>query len=207
MLIPAQKVGAIIGHKGERVKRLCEETRACVRIIGGHLCAAEQAVIIFGREQLDEPLPPAMDALLRVYQQTINNDSLDVGPDNVIVRQILAPSEQAASLIGEHGVMINSIMEASQTDIRVLGNELPSDLIDTLLKWIPSNDEELRLRLSSRSTATPHASVAAFASAPVSHTAPWLGKFIAFEPFNVGGFDWAIYFYPDGKSGEDGMLK
>ncbi|ONM25288.1 hypothetical protein ZEAMMB73_Zm00001d006861 [Zea mays] len=40
------------------------------------------------------------------------------------------------------------------------GNELPSDLIDTLLKWIPSNDEELRLRLSSRSTATPHASVA-----------------------------------------------
>ncbi|CAO1941717.1 unnamed protein product [Urochloa humidicola] len=27
------------------------------------------------------------------------------------------------------------------------GNELPSDLIDTLLKWIPSNDEELRLRL------------------------------------------------------------
>ncbi|KAL5675714.1 hypothetical protein ACJX0J_011845, partial [Zea mays] len=203
MLIPAQKVGAIIGHKGERVRRLCEETRACVRIIGGHLCEAEQAVIIFGREQLDEPLPPAMDALLRVYQQTINNDSLDVGPDNVIVRQILAPSEQAASLIGEHGVMINSIMEASQTVIRVLGNELPSDLIDTLLKWIPSNDEELRLRLSSRSTATPHASVAAFASAPVSHTAPWLGKFIAFEPFNVGGFDWAIYFYPDGKSGED----
>eukprot|EP00267_Zea_mays_P055732 XP_020409116.1 uncharacterized protein LOC100383485 isoform X3 [Zea mays] len=87
------------------------------------------------------------------------------------------------------------------------GNELPSDLIDTLLKWIPSNDEELRLRLSSRSTATPHASVAASASAPVSHTAPWLGKFIASEPFNVGGFDWAIYFYPDGKSGEDGMLK
>ncbi|ONM24218.1 Formin-like protein 5 [Zea mays] len=27
------------------------------------------------------------------------------------------------------------------------GNELPSDLIDTLLKWIPSNEEELRLRL------------------------------------------------------------
>lgn len=27
------------------------------------------------------------------------------------------------------------------------GNELPSDLIETLLKWTPSNDEELRLRL------------------------------------------------------------
>jgi speckle-type POZ protein len=31
-----------------------------------------------------------------------------------------------------------------------------------------------------------------------------VGKFIASESFNVGGFDWAIYFYPDGKSGEDG---
>ncbi|ONM16694.1 Flowering locus K homology domain [Zea mays] len=132
MLIPAQKVGAIIGHKGERVRRLCEETRACVRIIGGHLCEAEQAVIIFGREQLDEPLPPAMDALLRVYQQTINNDSLDVGPDNVIVRQILAPSEQAASLIGEHGVMINSIMEASQTVIRVLASLVTLDIMTLL---------------------------------------------------------------------------
>jgi poly(rC)-binding protein 2/3/4 len=40
----------------------------------------------------------------------------------VIVRQILAPSEQAASLIGEHGMMINSIMKASQTYIHVLGN-------------------------------------------------------------------------------------
>ncbi|KAG0549534.1 hypothetical protein BDA96_01G263900 [Sorghum bicolor] len=63
-----------------------------------------------------------MDALLRVYQQTINDESLDVGSDGVIVRRILVPSEQAESLIGEHGVMINSIMEASQTDIRVLGN-------------------------------------------------------------------------------------
>ncbi|PWZ26911.1 BTB/POZ and MATH domain-containing protein 1 [Zea mays] len=88
--------------------------------------------------------------------------------------------------------------------VAIGGNELPSDLIDTLLKWISSNDEELRLRLSSHSTATLHASAAASASAPVSHTAPWLGKFISSESFNVGGFDWAIYFYPNGKSGEDG---
>jgi hypothetical protein len=44
MLIPAQRVGAIIGHRGERVRRLCEETKACVRIIGAHLCAAEHVV-------------------------------------------------------------------------------------------------------------------------------------------------------------------
>ncbi|KAL6883624.1 hypothetical protein ACP4OV_011038 [Aristida adscensionis] len=120
MLIPAHKVGAVIGHKGERVRRLCEETKACIRVIGGHLCAAERAVMVFAKEQPDEPVPPAVDALLRVYQQTINDDGLDMGSNSTIVIQILTPSEQAASLIGEQGAVINSIMEASQTTIRVL---------------------------------------------------------------------------------------
>ncbi|KAF1878602.1 hypothetical protein Lal_00047272 [Lupinus albus] len=30
-----------------------------------------------------------------------------------------------------------------------------------------------------------------------------IGKYIASETFSVGGYDWAIYFYPDGKSTED----
>lgn len=30
-----------------------------------------------------------------------------------------------------------------------------------------------------------------------------IGKSISSETFNVGGYDWAIYFYPDGKSKED----
>lgn len=72
------------------------------------------------------PLPPAMDALLRVYQQVINDDALDVGSNSTIVTRILAPSEQAASLIGEQGAKISSIMQASQTNIRVLGNFLIS---------------------------------------------------------------------------------
>lgn len=65
-----------------------------------------------------------MDALLRVYQQIIKDDALDAGPNSMIITRILAPSEQAASLIGEQGAMINSIMQASQTNIHVLGNFL-----------------------------------------------------------------------------------
>lgn len=30
-----------------------------------------------------------------------------------------------------------------------------------------------------------------------------VGKHIASESFSVGGYDWAIYFYPDGKNPED----
>lgn len=30
-----------------------------------------------------------------------------------------------------------------------------------------------------------------------------IGKYIASDTFTVGGYSWAIYFYPDGKSSED----
>ncbi|KAJ3683849.1 hypothetical protein LUZ60_014076 [Juncus effusus] len=30
-----------------------------------------------------------------------------------------------------------------------------------------------------------------------------VGKFIASDSFRVGGYDWSVYFYPDGKSAED----
>ncbi|KAL5720867.1 BTB/POZ and MATH domain-containing protein 2 [Ranunculus cassubicifolius] len=30
-----------------------------------------------------------------------------------------------------------------------------------------------------------------------------IGKYIASDTFMVGGYAWAIYFYPDGKSSED----
>ncbi|PWA79424.1 BTB/POZ [Artemisia annua] len=29
------------------------------------------------------------------------------------------------------------------------------------------------------------------------------GKYISSDTFTVGGYDWAIYFYPDGKNNED----
>uniref|UniRef100_J3N2M6 K Homology domain-containing protein n=1 Tax=Oryza brachyantha TaxID=4533 RepID=J3N2M6_ORYBR len=125
MLIPATKVGAVIGQRGERVRRLCEETKASVRVIGGHFASAEQAVIIFAKEQPDEPKPPAIDALLRVYMYTIYDDGLDVRSNDIVVARILTPSEQAESLIGDQGSVINYIKKASKTDIHVLDSDLP----------------------------------------------------------------------------------
>ncbi|KAL5224612.1 hypothetical protein ABZP36_011251 [Zizania latifolia] len=125
MLIPATKVGAIIGHRGDRVRRLCEESKASIRVIGDHFGAAERAVIIFAKEQPDEPIPPAIDALLRVYMHIIDDDGVDVRSNNMIVARILTTSEQAASLIGDQGSMIKYIKEASKTNIHVLDSDLP----------------------------------------------------------------------------------
>nr|GME07172.1 BTB/POZ and MATH domain-containing protein 3-like isoform X2 [Ipomoea batatas] len=33
-----------------------------------------------------------------------------------------------------------------------------------------------------------------------------LGKYISSDTFSVGGYDWAVYFYPDGKNVEDSSI-
>uniref|UniRef100_A0A453HC83 K Homology domain-containing protein n=1 Tax=Aegilops tauschii subsp. strangulata TaxID=200361 RepID=A0A453HC83_AEGTS len=46
ILVPAQKVGAIIGRKGEFIKRMCEESKARIKILDGPPGATERAVSI-----------------------------------------------------------------------------------------------------------------------------------------------------------------
>lgn len=44
MLVPAQKVGSIIGRKGEFIKKIVEETRARIKILDGPPGTSERAV-------------------------------------------------------------------------------------------------------------------------------------------------------------------
>lgn len=47
MLVPAQKVGSIIGRRGEFIKKIVEETRARIKILDGPPGTAERAVSLF----------------------------------------------------------------------------------------------------------------------------------------------------------------
>lgn len=47
MLVPAQKVGGIIGRKGEFIKKIVEETRARIKFLDGPPGTAERAVSHF----------------------------------------------------------------------------------------------------------------------------------------------------------------
>lgn len=44
ILIPAQKVGAIIGRKGEFIKKMCEESKARIKILDGPPGVPERTV-------------------------------------------------------------------------------------------------------------------------------------------------------------------
>lgn len=52
MLVPAQKVGGIIGRKGEFIKKLVEETRARIKILDGPPGTSERAVSVLNFFQL-----------------------------------------------------------------------------------------------------------------------------------------------------------
>jgi poly(rC)-binding protein 2/3/4 len=47
ILVPAQKVGAIIGRKGEFIKKMCEETKARIKVLDGPPGVPERAVSAF----------------------------------------------------------------------------------------------------------------------------------------------------------------
>lgn len=44
LLVPSQKVGSIIGRKGEFIKKMCEETKARIKILDGPPGVTERAV-------------------------------------------------------------------------------------------------------------------------------------------------------------------
>ncbi|XP_020592643.1 RNA-binding KH domain-containing protein PEPPER-like isoform X2 [Phalaenopsis equestris] len=127
LIVPLLKVGSIIGRKGEFIKKLCEETRARVRILEGAIGTNERIVLISAREEKDTEISPAMDAALRVFKR-VYEMSESTGDEQVPAAtsvRLLVASYQAINLIGKQGTVIKSIQESTSATIRVLSDELP----------------------------------------------------------------------------------
>ncbi|KAK6927782.1 K Homology domain, type 1 [Dillenia turbinata] len=134
LIVPVLKVGSIIGRKGELVKKMCEDTRARIRILDAPLGTSDRIVLISGKEELDSPLSPAMDAVIRVFKRVIglslNEDDGAVSEAASVafcsMRMVIAAS-QGMHLIGKQGSTIKSIQEGSGASVRILPeDDLPS---------------------------------------------------------------------------------
>ncbi|XP_031124854.1 RNA-binding KH domain-containing protein PEPPER-like [Ipomoea triloba] len=134
LVVPVLKVGSIIGRKGELVKKMCEESRARIRILEGPLGNADRIVLISGREDPDAPLSPAMDATLRVFKRVSGLSSAEesgAGSTATMAAfcslKLLVAASQAVHLIGKQGSTIKLIQESSGASVRVLTeDELPA---------------------------------------------------------------------------------
>lgn len=135
ILVPAYKVGGIIGRKGEHIKRMCEESRARIKILDGPPGSPERTIMISAKEELDALISPAMDGLLRVHKCIIDgtdgkSSQALPGSDNNAPTRLLVASAQAGSLIGKQGATIKSIQEASKSVVHILENVPPVALQD-----------------------------------------------------------------------------
>ncbi|XP_009601130.1 RNA-binding KH domain-containing protein PEPPER-like [Nicotiana tomentosiformis] len=127
LVVPVLKVGSIIGRKGELVKKMCEETRARIRVLEGPLGNADRIVLISGREDPVTQVSPAMDAALRVFKRVAGLSDGDPGAVAAGAAfcslRLLVASSQAIHLIGKQGSTIKSIQERSGASLRVLSED------------------------------------------------------------------------------------
>ncbi|KAF5175397.1 Rna-binding kh domain-containing protein pepper [Thalictrum thalictroides] len=130
IIVPVLKVGSIIGRKGELIKKMCEETRARIRILDGVLGTNDRIVLISGKEEPEAPISPAMNAVLRVFKR-INGlsetEGESTGPSTAggmtCSVRLLVASSQAINLIGKQGALIKSIQEGTGASVRVLSGD------------------------------------------------------------------------------------
>ncbi|CAK9232820.1 unnamed protein product [Sphagnum troendelagicum] len=130
LMVPVQKVGGIIGRKGEFVKKMCEDTRSRIKILEGVPGTPERIVLVSAREEPDAIISPAMEGLLRVHRRVIEGtepetttDGEIAGGGGPVASRLLVAATQAGSLIGRQGATIKSIQDASGATVRVLPQE------------------------------------------------------------------------------------
>ncbi|GAB4837675.1 hypothetical protein Ancab_002526 [Ancistrocladus abbreviatus] len=134
LIVPVLKVGSIIGRKGELVKKICDETRARVRVLEAPVGTMDRVVLISGKEEPAALLSPAMDAVLRVFKRVTGLVAGEADDKVSAIEgagfcsiKLLVASTQAVSLIGKQGSVIKAIQESSSAVMRILSeDELPS---------------------------------------------------------------------------------
>ncbi|PIN15907.1 PolyC-binding proteins alphaCP-1 [Handroanthus impetiginosus] len=123
LLVPAHRVGSIIGRKGEYIKKICEETKARIKILDGPPGTTERTVLVSAKEEPDLQIPPAVDGLLKIHKHIVDagSDTSNARSAGTICTRLLVAASQAGSLIGKQGATIKSIQDDSHCTIRVLG--------------------------------------------------------------------------------------
>nr|XP_043621286.1 RNA-binding KH domain-containing protein PEPPER-like [Erigeron canadensis] len=126
LIVPVLKVGSIIGRKGDIIKKMCEDTKARIRVLDAPLGTPDRIVLVSGKEETELPLSPAMDAAIRIFKR-INgfpeNEGESIASVPFCSIRLLVPSMQAISLIGKQGSLIKSIQESTGCSVRVLSGD------------------------------------------------------------------------------------
>lgn len=129
LIVPVLKVGSIIGRKGDIIRKMCEETKARIRVLDAPAGVPDRIVLVSGKEEAELPLSPAMDAAIRIFKRVNGfpeNEGESIASVPFCSIRLLVPSMQAISLIGKQGTVIKSIQESTGCPVRVLSDDVPA---------------------------------------------------------------------------------
>ncbi|GJS05376.1 RNA-binding KH domain-containing protein PEPPER [Tanacetum coccineum] len=148
LIVPVLKVGSIIGRKGELIKKICEDTKARIRVLDGPVSNPDRIVLISGKEETEAPLSPAMDAVIKVFKRVNgfpDDEAAGLASVPFCSIRLLVPSMQAITLIGKHGSTIKAIQETSGCAVRVLSTGIDSivNLREGVIKLYASAEDKI----------------------------------------------------------------
>ena len=132
-LCPVKRIGSIIGKGGEIAKQLRAETQSKIRIGETVPGCEERVVTIYSSseetnnlEDTGELVSPAQDALFRVHERIVADESLGDGEfeeSQQITVRMLVPSDQIGCIIGKGGQVIQNMRTETRAQIRVMSSE------------------------------------------------------------------------------------
>ncbi|CAL4971697.1 unnamed protein product [Urochloa decumbens] len=138
LVVPAEEVGGVIGRRGSTIKRLCDETRARVRVLDAPHGAANRIILVSATEEVEAELSPAMNAATKIFkhingiEETNSYRTLSASAPEICYVRLLVPAAQAVHLIGKQGVTIKSIQESTGATVKVIDEDelLSCDTLD-----------------------------------------------------------------------------
>ncbi|KAK7295385.1 hypothetical protein RJT34_18292 [Clitoria ternatea] len=137
-LCPVRKIGSVIGRGGDIVKQLRADTRAKIRIGDSLPGCDDRVVTIYSSsdetnhcDDTSDLVSPAQDALFRVHQRVIAEDTRSDEDDdgevneerNHVTARLLVPSDQIGCVIGKGGQIVQSIRSDTGAQIRILKDD------------------------------------------------------------------------------------
>ncbi|XP_059655832.1 RNA-binding KH domain-containing protein RCF3-like [Cornus florida] len=132
-LCPVKRIGSIIGKGGDIAKQLRAETQSKIRI-GETVPGCEERVVTLyssseetnNFEDTDELVSPAQDALFRVHDRVVAEETLaddEFEESQQVTIRLLVPSDQIGCVIGKGGQVIQNMRTETRAQIRVLSSE------------------------------------------------------------------------------------
>eukprot|EP00803_Ostreobium_quekettii_P001382 evm.model.scf_216.3 EVM.evm.TU.scf_216.3 scf_216:34271-35665(+) len=152
ILVPASRVGAVIGKQGAIVREIRLQTKSRIRVCEGVREWEERVVVVSAKDASREDTNQAQCALMEVHKRVLDarqsvkpeGEGEAANPGQLSTR-MLVNRTQAGSIIGKGGSIIKNIRETTGASVKILPPEdlPPCALLNDRVVQITGTTEQL----------------------------------------------------------------